>query len=466
MSRVPRWPVVAVFLVVLAVQLALVGGAGTDIPYQDQWDVEGRQLSPSWFNGTWQVRDLFAPHNEHRIAWTRALDLALLTANGAWDPLVELAANAVVRALAAGLLLAALLRWAGEPARRWVAAGIAVAFLPHLGWQNALWGFQSQVYFALLFGLAAFACLADETPSTPRLIGGVACGVAAQLAMGAGLLVPAALAGLLVLRGIERRGFGGRGRELIAVVALGVTAGLLRHETPAHAALHSTSWTVILEAFARAAAWPHVWTPLAVCGMNLPALLVVGGRLARRRTAAPGEDFALLLWGWAIAMAGAMAWTRAGGGEFDGGVPSRYADFLVLLPIANAWCAVALLRGCAAPRLRLARVLVAAWAGLLLVGWVTLTGEVMRHLILPRLRDRDAPVRVMVDYQRTRDSSGWAQLPRLYAPHPDPRSVAVVLADPTLTGRLPPSLQPDHRPGPLSRGVRFLLGRGPVSLNK
>ncbi|MBS0664181.1 MAG: hypothetical protein JSR48_13025 [Verrucomicrobia bacterium] len=460
MSRISRWPVVVVFLVVLAVQLALVGGAGTDIPYQDQWDAEGRGLYPAWLRGTWHVADLVAPYNEHRIAWTRALDLVLFAANGAWDPLVELTANAVVRALAAAGLLAALLRWTNERARWALAAGVTVAFLPHLAWQNALWGFQSHVYFALLFGIAALAWLADEHPSAARLAGGIIAGVAAQLAMGAGLLVPVALAGLLVLRGLERRRLGAvRGRELAAAAILLGCAGLLRHVSPAHAALRPSGLAEAFKAFAQAVAWPHVWTPVAALGMNLPVLLAVGLRLARRRPAAPGEDFVLLLWGWAVALAAAMAWTRGGGGEFDGGVPSRYADFLVLLPIANAWCAVALLRECAAPRRRAGRLLVAAWAGLLLFGWVALSGEVMRRLILPRLRDRDAPVRVMVEYQRTRDDSRWAWLPRLYAPHPDSRSVAAVLSDPTMAGHLPPSLQPNQPSGPLSRAVRILLRR-------
>ena len=43
-------------------------------------------------------------------------------------------------------------------------------------------------------------------------------------------------------------------------------------------------------------------------------------------------------------MAAAMAWSRGASGEFAGAVPSRYADFLVLLPLANAWCAMVLVR--------------------------------------------------------------------------------------------------------------------------
>ena len=38
--------------------------------------------------------------------------------------------------------------------------GVVLFSLPLAGWHNALWGFQSQVYFAVWFALAAFTLLA------------------------------------------------------------------------------------------------------------------------------------------------------------------------------------------------------------------------------------------------------------------------------------------------------------------
>ena len=58
----------------------------------------------TWPEGTWRAADFFRAHNEHRIFWTKALDVVLLEANGQWDPLVQLTANALVRAGAAALL--------------------------------------------------------------------------------------------------------------------------------------------------------------------------------------------------------------------------------------------------------------------------------------------------------------------------------------------------------------------------
>lgn len=458
--RAPWAGPAAVFLAVVVTQLVLVAVAGTDIPFQDQWDIEGRWLFPTWIGGGLRATDLFRAFNEHRIVWTHLLNLGLFAANGQWDPLVELAAIAVLRAgLAAGLawLLGRGLTGRGRIA---VAAGVAVAFLPHLAWQNVLWGIESHTYFVLGFSVIALAALGAEDRPGRRTLGGLVAGGAALLAMGAGAFVPVALLGLATVRAIERRRVAGAGgRDVWPALVLLAAALALRVEVPEHAVLRAATPGEFLNAFGRALAWPHGGQPLAAVAMNLPLALAVAGRVAGRRRAARGEDFVLLLGGWAVAAAGAMAWTRGGGHEFDGGVPSRYVDFLVLLPLANAWCAVALAGEATAGGRRVARVAAGAWGIFLFVGWLGLSAEVMQRLILPRMRDRDAPVRLAVAFQHGGDPAVFAGQPLLLVPHPDPGSVRAVLTDPRMQGVLPPSFQPGRPVGPLSRAVRTLLGR-------
>ncbi|MEJ1973260.1 MAG: hypothetical protein WDM96_12600 [Lacunisphaera sp.] len=76
-----------------------------------------------------------------------------------------------------------------------------------------------------------------------------------------------------------------------------------------------------------------------------------------------------------------------------------------------------------------------------------------------RLRDREAPVRLVRAFQASGNSDVFAGQPRLLVTHPNPEVVRAVLLDPRLQGRLPPSLQPDRALGPLSRAARGLLGR-------
>ena len=200
-----------------------------------------------------------------------------------------------------------------------------------------------------------------------------------------------------------------------------------------------------------------------------------------RRRAAAGEDFVVVLGGWAVAMAAAMAWSRGASAEFWGAVPSRYADFLVLLPLANGWCLAVLVREarrsvvagegrdqCEGEALsgrgsqragRMVAVIAVAWGLFLAVGWAGLTAETLRGIIFPRMRDREAPVRLAVAFQRSGDAAVFAGQPRLLVPHPNPDSVRGVLADARLRGALPPSLQSEQPMGPLSRAVRWVLAR-------
>jgi hypothetical protein len=445
---------------VLAAQLGLVAVAGTDVPFQDQWDVEGRGLYPAWLDGTLRAGDLLRAHNEHRIAWTHLLNLGLFAVSGQWDPLVQRVAGAMLRAASAAGLVWLLGKNLGVKARAGVAVGVGLAFLPVLAWHNVLWGFQSSVYFVILFSLGALALLGAPEISGRRRVAGLGMGVAALLAMGAGAFVPVALLGLAAVRAGERRSVTRETLNDVWPALILLAAALaLRGEVPENATQRAGSAAQFFATLGHVLAWPHVEQPWAAVAMNAPLALVVIGRMAGRRRGRAGEDFAVLLGGWAWAGALATAWARGGSDEFAAGVPSRYADFFGLLLIANAWCAVALIAEAPEPRRQSARWIAGAWGAFLLIGWLGLSTQMLRRVILPRARDREAPVRLVREFQRTGDAGVFAGQPRLLVPHPNVESVRVVLADPRMAGRLPPSLQPERPMGSWSRAVRWLLGR-------
>jgi len=448
-----RWLTAAIVLLLVGgAQLGLVAGAGTDIPFQDQWDSEGRGLYPAWVDGSLHAGDLFSPHNEHRILWTRLLDLALFSADGQWDPLVQLVVGAGLHALlAAGLVLLLTRGMLAVPA--WILAGtITLLSLPLAAWHNALWGFQSQVYFVLLFSLGALAVLAPPGSPPLRIAAGCALALAAMFAMGAGLLVP-----FVLLGGIAWRGLGGKldGRRAIPVVILAAVAWMLRADVPAHEALRAGSVADFCGAFLRLLAWPYPEQPWVGLVLNLPLLLLAGLRVRRRRAVVVAEDFVWLAAGWVVATLAVTAWSRGGSAEFAAGVPSRYVDFVVLLPLLNAWAVVVLACG-SAGRVRL---LGGVWLVFLLLGWWGAVLLAWQNILRPRLRERDAPVRLVQAFQMSGNPEVFAGQPRLLVPHPNPETVRAVLHDPRLQGRLPPSLQPDRPSGPLSRATRDLLGR-------
>jgi len=97
-SKPRLWPwLAALFLVIVGAKLWLIHAWATPIPYWDQWDEARLWLKP-WLDGNWTWSDLFAPHNEHRIFFTRVLDTLVIQLNGQWDPLLQMTINAFIHA--------------------------------------------------------------------------------------------------------------------------------------------------------------------------------------------------------------------------------------------------------------------------------------------------------------------------------------------------------------------------------
>ena len=97
----------AFFLVALGAKLWTIQLWATNLPYWDQWD-EARLLFQPWLDGTLSWQNFFIPHNEHRIVFTRLLDLIEVQLNGQWDIYLQTVVNAVIH-LAYGCGVATLL---------------------------------------------------------------------------------------------------------------------------------------------------------------------------------------------------------------------------------------------------------------------------------------------------------------------------------------------------------------------
>ncbi len=212
----------AVFLGVLVAQLVLVRVAGTDIPFHDQWGIEGSWLYPTWLEGRLQVADMLQPFNEHRIVWTHLLNLSLFVVNGQWDPLVQLVAIAGLRAACAAGVAWLFIAGLSPRDRLPASAAVALAFLPVLAWHNVLWGIESHAYFAIGLSLLTLAWLGLAKRTPGQTWAGLIAGTAALLAMGPGALAPLAVLGLVALRVAESRRMEKIGRRFMKLADAGV----------------------------------------------------------------------------------------------------------------------------------------------------------------------------------------------------------------------------------------------------
>lgn len=138
---------------VYGAKLQLISQYASQVPFVDQWGGEAMALYRPWLKGELTLGALFSAHNEHRIVFTRLLDLAILALNGQWDSRLLMVVQAALPALFCTIIVRAATRWLSA-AQSWLFAVITVLFYAsNVSYGNTLWAFQSQFYFFLVLSV-------------------------------------------------------------------------------------------------------------------------------------------------------------------------------------------------------------------------------------------------------------------------------------------------------------------------
>ncbi len=452
-ARPARWARVgsiagltAVFLIILGARLWLVDRYGSAVPYLDQWNGEAEMVLVPWLNGTLRPADLLIPHNEHRLLLSRLETLALFVANRQWDPQLEAVCNAIFQAASLTFLAGICLRLV-SPRTSPIVLGcfILMGALP-IGWENTLVGFQSQVYFLLLFSMVALLGLGTCTALTVGWWAGLAAGVLACFAQASGFFAMVCVLGFLIFQLaparfqlIDRASL----PTIFVCVAFIAIAFLTRTEVPGHAVLRAQSLASFVVALGQCLAWPWVDRPWLAALIYLPWIGLLCRSVSRNNspTSKPGPDHAVLLVGaWVILQAAAMAWARGGLGT---GPASRYTDVLALGLIANV---CALLRWIESRERRslsrwIATALAVVWLGSLFVGVVADSRDNLSGSI-PAFRDMVKSQESLVrDYVRKGDAALLREKSFPEIPYPDPALILRLLEIVVLREILPASLR-------------------------
>lgn len=203
-----RWLLAAVAATVLGAKLVVVAELGSAMPFLDQWDAEAANLYAPYLHGTLTFSDLFASHNEHRIVLTRLLALAELELAGEWNPRLQMIVNAVIHTALVTWLAALLMPLVRRDRRMLLACFVALVFALPIAYENTLWGFQSQLYLMLLFGLAAIVAFVGARALSVRWFAGLAAAVLGYLSYSAGavaVLAAAVVVGVQLATKARRR---------------------------------------------------------------------------------------------------------------------------------------------------------------------------------------------------------------------------------------------------------------------
>jgi hypothetical protein len=440
-SRGENWLYLSgLFLLLLAGKLWLIGHFGNATPFWDQWGAEGDNVYVPYLENRLTPASLFDSHCEHRIFFTRVLGLGLFKLNGIWDPKLEMVVQAFLHVGCITLLVALCGRHLPSSLAR-LLFGIftAVIFVLPFGWENTLWGFQSQFYFVSLWGLIGIACCWRYATLSCGWWLGVFVLSLGLISMAGGVLAPVVAGGLVVLRAIRNR----RDwlRQAVGALVLGMVAGLgfllIRH-IPEHDCLKAHNPAQFISALFHIGSWPsHFFAPLIQC----PLVFLIVWTFRQRR---PADDpawllIALGLWGWA--QSAAIAYGRAVGWS-----TSRYTDTFSVTLCFQFACLLYLLAMTDGRLRRYCMALCAVWAGV--VGG-RLIYVAVRHL----------PKAIAAKYDLSRieeshvraylDSHDFAELKNttfLQIPSPDPAALAADLEQPSLREILPTNLRASLKP--------------------
>jgi hypothetical protein len=231
----------SLFLLGMGMKLLMLQRCLNPLPYYDQWEAEAGAIYLPYFQHKLKFADLFRPQSEHRIFFTYVWNLALLLLNRQWDAQLQMVLNAVIHCATISGFAWGMAFLLGRRYWLFIWLPLAVAVMSPFGWENALWGFQSQFYFLLLFSLLTICLLASE-PLSSTWLWGLLAGACAILSMASGLLPFVAVGVVLVLEIIKNQHDCPRHLPALGWCAAFAFAGLLMlgRNSPSHVfAAHS-----------------------------------------------------------------------------------------------------------------------------------------------------------------------------------------------------------------------------------
>ena len=437
------WPTLlglalAIYLAVLAGKFAVIERYGSDVPYMDQWAGEAiLAYQPMLETGSIPLDHLVYPHNEHRIATTRAFTALITHFNGQWDPQLQMTANAAVQAIVPVLLLLLVGRRLPAGALLGFSALLAVVFGLPVSRENLLISFQVQFFFAQVLGLLFVWGSLAARPLGPVWWAAQLCGLLDIFSMANGGIRAAAVLAVMGVRAVRARRVTVReiGAGVVLIAMAGIGFATVAH-VPAHDALRAASSGAFLQALGQTMSWPWADAPWMSVVLWAPGVVLLGwiGRSRRVDTTA----WVLLgLGAGCFLMDATLAYARA-----PAVLASRYFDQFLFALCINA-AALLWLVSVRTGRLRWAAgVGVTAWMAIAFTPVIRTSWNGYRELPA-EARLREAQGERLARFVREGDRSAIADAPEGSLPLPNGARhyFFEVLENPALRSALPPSLR-------------------------
>ncbi len=421
-------------LIVLGAKLWTIQLWTTDLPFWDQWD-EARLWFIPWLEGHLSWHDLFRAHNEHRIVFTRLLDMLEVQVNGQWDIYFQTVVNAFIHIAYGCGLVAIIWHLAGRKNAGLICFALIPFFALPFSGENTTHGFQSQFYLVNIFSVLAILGLGFGRPGGKYWFGGLLAALCALFTMASGFLAAAAVIGLILMRAARQRTFSRNEICTVLLAVMVIATGLaLKVDVAQHAQLKATSTGNFLLTLLDALAWPFLYYPIMAPLICLPVVLVAvkyfRGDFENPRAA----EFILALAGWSLLQAVVLSYGRAR--ILHSG---RYADALSTLPLAGsaAWFVLAKAYNWSTRLKKAAPALVLVWCVVVVAGEVRLSCEVGKDYLDSVRGWGLAQVETVRAFLATKDPAAMQNAYEGAVPHWSPVPVMEALSHPALVAILP-----------------------------
>jgi len=318
------------FSVICGAKLWLVHYFGNATPFWDEWDIEA-PLIIGYFHGTLSPAQFFAPHNEHRIAFTRALVMLLFRANQLqWDPVLQMVAQVPLHALSITVFVSRAGKCMSGRGRVALAAFAACLSMVPFGWDNTLQGESAEFHLSITFGVLVIWLCWNHRALSLRWWLGALLAFANLFTMASGVFAIIAVTAFLTVR-LFVEWETERNRRMAAIMILAAIAAFGLAITPKglHPELMAHNIREFLWALTGLLSWPcgFHW---GFCIIQAPLIALALLCVYRRVPFTDGRWFPLIIGSVFWLESGATAYKR-----FDGWDASRYCDFWAMLLIAG-----------------------------------------------------------------------------------------------------------------------------------
>lgn len=430
----------SVFLVIAGSRLLMLNNFGTDLPWFDSWAVEGEGLYKPFLEGTLKVEDFFLPCNEHRILFTRILALGLLLLNGLWDNLLQTVINALIYTAAAMMLFLLVARKQDSISRIFWALAIIVTFSSPYGWENALWGFQSQFYLLAAFSIAVLYLACKNTKMDMKwyvLLGLLQ--ISALFTMASGLM--ASMAALCIYLSVFLRNWhdSSERRMLIVKTVIAVTVLIVGSQLLVHVNNHekykAESLGSFLTVFTHCASWPHIRSDSWWLFNWLPWLILLVMYLFRKIDDRTSIRFAVALGFWVILQEIATSYSRNALALI-----SKYSDPIAIGLAVNALAMIILFSSSMGRYKKYLNLFVLFWVTINSYYLFKVTSDSLTSPLPGRKHSFEIQISKTRDFLRTGEISMLTPEHKYDIPHRDVNQYAKLLRDPVIRSILPKSV--------------------------